>query len=222
MATILPLETLLARTAERHHHLCPRQVLGVRMGMLAADVLQLGLPQSDKRLFVFMETDGCTSDGVAVATGAWVGRRTMRMVDYGKVAATFVDTETGRAIRIFPSPQARQLAAQAAPEAPDRWHAQLIGYQRLPDSDLLVVNPVRLTVDLPAIIGQEGDRRTCWQCGEEVSNQRELEIDGRVWCRSCAGDRYFVASTSDHFRRGQSVVSTSEFEEATTCCSAAA
>jgi hypothetical protein len=127
------------------------------MGMLAADVLQLGLPQSDKRLFVFMETDGCTSDGVAVATGAWVGRRTMRMVDYGKVAATFVDTETGRAIRIFPSPQARQLAAQAAPEAPDRWHAQLIGYQRLPDSDLLAVRrgdfePARVRNRWPGLV----------------------------------------------------------------------
>ncbi len=101
--TSLPsLQELLQATAARHYHLCPRQVLGVRMGMLAAQLLHLDLPQTDKRLLTIVETDGCFIDGIAVATGCWVGRRTLRIEDYGKVAATFVDTQTEQAIRLTP------------------------------------------------------------------------------------------------------------------------
>lgn len=115
------LQTLLKESAKRHHdHLCPRQVLGVRMGMYAAELFQLDLPQRDKRLFVFVETDGCLIDGIAVATGCWLGNRTMRVMDYGKCAATFVDTQTERAIRITPTRESRTRALAYAPDAPDR------------------------------------------------------------------------------------------------------
>ncbi len=96
------LQELLQATAARHYHLCPRQVLGVRMGLLAAHTLHLDLPQTDKRLLTIVETDGCFTDGLAVATGCWVGRRTLRIEDYGKIAATFVDTLTEQAIRLTP------------------------------------------------------------------------------------------------------------------------
>src|SRR5512142_1649492 len=99
-----PLASLLEESASLHHHLCPRQVLGVRMGMLAGEILGLDLPQKDKRLLAIAETDGCAVDGISVSTGCWVGRRTLRIEDYGKVAATCVDTATGRAVRIWPQP----------------------------------------------------------------------------------------------------------------------
>ncbi len=83
------LDELLAASAALHRHLCPRQVLGVQMGRLAAELLQLELPQSDKRLLTIVETDGCFSTGVSVATNCWVGRRTLRVEDYGKVACNF-------------------------------------------------------------------------------------------------------------------------------------
>lgn len=81
------LQKLLAEVAAQHSHLCPRQVIGVRMGMLAAELLDIDLPQINKRLLVIVESDGCFADGVATATGATVGHRTMRVEDYGKVAA---------------------------------------------------------------------------------------------------------------------------------------
>jgi formylmethanofuran dehydrogenase subunit E len=186
------LDAALKGTAALHRHLCPRQVLGVRMGMLAGRRLGLELPQTNKRLFVFMETDGCAADGVSVATGAWVGRRTMRIVDFGKVAATFADTATGLAVRIHPHPESRRRAAAAAPEAPDRWHAQLLGYQRLPDEDFLVAEPVALAVDLGALISHPGSRSVCSECGEEIINGREVERAEGVVCRACAGESYYL------------------------------
>src|SRR5512139_787353 len=105
------LQDLLSQAAARHHNLCPRQVLGVRMGMLAGKVLSLDLPQTEKRLFAFVECDGCGNGGISVATGCWVDRRTLRVMDYGKLAATFVDTQSGRAIRICPRQESRLHAA---------------------------------------------------------------------------------------------------------------
>jgi formylmethanofuran dehydrogenase subunit E len=187
------LEELLAASAARHDHLCPRQVLGVRMGLLAGEVLGFDLPQTDKRLIAIVETDGCGSDGVAVATGCWVGRRTLRIEDYGKMAATFVDTETGRAIRIAPRPEARDLAPTYAPEAANQWDAYLLGYQRMPVTELLAVQDVELLASIEAIVSQPGLRAICKICGEEIMNEREVVRGGLVLCQSCSGQSYYRA-----------------------------
>lgn len=92
------LADLLRASAIHHHRTCPRQVLGARVGMLAASLLDLDLPQSGKQLLAITETDGCFVDGVSAATGCYVGRRTLRVEDFGKAAATFVDTRLERAI----------------------------------------------------------------------------------------------------------------------------
>jgi len=186
------LENLLDRCAALHHHLCPRQVLGVRMGMKAAHILGLDLPQMDKRLFTFVETDGCAADGIAVATGCWVGRRTLRVLDFGKVAGTFVDTSSHRAIRIHPHQKARLGIQRYVPNQPDRWHAYLEAYKMMPDEDLLVIQPVTLTVSLGKIISKETARVRCDRCGEEIFNEREVKVDEEVLCRYCAGEIYYT------------------------------
>jgi len=186
------LQTLLYASTERHHHhLCPRQVLGVRMGMYAAELFGLDLPQVDKRLFAFVETDGCLIDGIAVASGCWVGNRTMRVIDYGKSAVTFVDTQTERAVRIAPSRESRTRAVAYAPHAPDRWHAQLEAYQVMPADELLDARDVRLTVSLAEIISQHGKRVVCEKCGEDIINEREVRHAGHVLCRACAQGAYY-------------------------------
>jgi formylmethanofuran dehydrogenase subunit E len=200
------LERLLEETGAMHSHICPRQVLGVRVGMLASRLFYVELPQKEKRLLAFVETDGCFADGVAVATGCRLGKRTMRLVDYGKVAVTFVDTQTGKAVRVWPNPTARERAWKYAPEAPDHWHAQLEGYKVMPTCELLLFEEVRLLVSVEAIVSKPGLRAVCDLCGEEIMNEREVvEVDdrrpatgegkaGRVLCRYCAGvDRYYEA-----------------------------
>ncbi len=185
---------LLDQTAALHHHLCPRQVLGVRIGLYAADLLGLELPQTGKQVFTFVETDGCFADGVAVATGCWLGHRTMRLVDYGKVAATVVDTCSGRALRLWPNPEARQRAGMQEPDAQSRWHAQLAAYQTLSAEELLCVAEVHLTVALQAIISRPGVRVTCETCGEEILNERQILVGGKTVCKSCAGESYWSST----------------------------
>lgn len=166
------------------------------MGLYAGALLELDLPRADKRLFTFVETDGCFADGVAAATGCWLGRRTLRLVDYGMVAATFVDTQTEQAIRVWPHPLARQQAAAYAPVAASRWHAQLAAYQSMPAAALLCARPVVLTVSLAAIISRAGARVNCTVCGEEIINEREVLLDGQPFCRGCADGSYYTPAAA--------------------------
>jgi len=189
------LERLLTNSTQRHARLCPRQVLGVRMGMLAGKILGLDLPQKDKRLFTFAESDGCGTGGISLATGCWVDRRTLKVMDFGKLAGTFVDTHTGRAIRIIPSPGCRTQSNKFAPDAPDLWHAYLESYQLMPDEELFIVQQVSLTLDIQKIISTPGLRVACDRCGEEILNQREVLRDRLTLCRYCAGDIYYTVST---------------------------
>ncbi len=161
---------LLTKSAEHHHHLCPRQVLGIRMGMLAGKVLKIELPQAEKRLMAIVETDGCLIDGITAATNCRVGRRTMRVEDYGKVAATFIDTANGRSIRIIPNLAARKGSRLFVPEAHSDWEAQLLGYQRMPDEDLLIAQSVQLNTPIEQLVSHAGNKAVCQICGEEIMN----------------------------------------------------
>ena len=191
---------LLSQSAALHEHLCPRQVLGVRMGLLAGEILGLHLPQSDKRLLTIVETDGCAADGIAVATNCWVGRRTMRLEDFGKVAATFVDTQLHQAVRIVPRSEARTTARAFAPEAGNKWEAQLLGYQRMPTLELLSVQPVHLNTPLEKIISRPGRKAICDRCGEEILNEREVLWENLTLCKTCAGQSYYTPIPGEPLR----------------------
>ena len=185
------LSDLLDESARRHSHLCPRQVLGVRMGLLGTKLLSIDVPDPSKRLLVIIETDGCFADGIAAATGCSIGARTLRVIDHGKVVAVFIDTETDRAVRIAPHPQSRQRAIERAPWAQSKWHAQLEAYQIIPDEDLFTVQAVELTASLEKLLSKPGRKAICATCGEEIINEREVRQDGQTLCRACAGDTYW-------------------------------
>ena len=195
------LRELLRQSAERHQHLCPRQVLGVRLGLRGLRALRLSGPDNlprflnrDKRLLTIVETDGCGADGVAVAVGCTVGRRTMRVHDIGKVAATLVDTASGQAVRVSPTSNSRQLATQYAPAgALDAWHAYLKAYQIIPDDELIRVQAVSLVQPLHEILSNPDARAICDACGEEIINEREVRRANATLCQNCAGRSYYQA-----------------------------
>ena len=187
----MELQDLLNKSVERHKHLCPRQVLGVRMGMMAANYLEFTLPQSSKRLLTFIETDGCFADGVEVTTGCSVGHRTLRIHDFGKVAAVFVDTKSGEAFRIAPLLSVRKTADEFG-EGKSRWHRQMLGYQLMPLDKLFSIDWVQLNLPIKEIVSRPGVRVNCNSCGEEIINEREVIMDGSIQCRSCSGYSYFT------------------------------
>jgi len=185
------LDRILAESAKRHKHLCPRQVLGARMGLFAAELLGIDLPRPDKGLLVISETDGCVVDGLISVTGCRVGSRTLRILDFGKVAATFTDTYTEETVRIIPRREARALAADHVPGARNNWEAMLLGYQVMSLSELFVVQHVALNMPLSQIISRPGMKAVCEVCGEEIINGREVVNNGVVLCHACSGEGYY-------------------------------
>ncbi|MCC7512215.1 MAG: TraR/DksA C4-type zinc finger protein [Anaerolineae bacterium] len=190
----MELQALLEKSASRHSHLCPRQILGVRLGLLGMKTLGFDEPPAKKRLLVIVESDGCFADGVIAATDCAVGHRTLRVEDYGKTAATFIDTLTGRAMRVAPALDVRERAGLHVPDEPRRYFAQLRAYQSMPDAEMFSVTPVSLAVPLEAILSRPGARVNCDACGEEIINERETLRGGLVLCRACAGNAYYAAA----------------------------
>ena len=176
------LELILRESAERHKHLCPRQVLGARMSLLAAEILELELPRADKRLLVIAETDGCTVDGIIAATDCHVGGRTLRILDFGKVAATFIDTRTEESIRIIPTREARALSGDYAPHARNQWEAMLLAYQMMPVEELFTVQHISLLIPLSKFMGRPAMKTVCEKCGEEIINGREVMNGASILC----------------------------------------
>lgn len=193
--TTFDLTTYSEALLRLHNHICPRQILGVRMGLYGASLLNITVPQQDKRLMAFVELNGCFADGVAVATGCTLGHRTLYLMDYGKTAVTLVDSETNAAVRLAPRSDSRCRAALLCPEAKSKWHAYLDAYQQLDDADLFTVQFVTLSFDLAKLISKAGQRVNCEACGEEIINEREVRQDGRLLCRACAGDTYYRVAT---------------------------
>ena len=174
-----------------HDHLCPRQILGVRIGLAGMKALGFREPPAKKELLAIAETDGCFVDGVIAATGCTVGHRTLRIEDYGKVAVTFVDTRTGSALRVSPRLDVRERACRFVPEESRHYFAQMQAYQVMPDQELLSIQEVLLNTPVEKIISRAGIRVNCVACGEEIMNEREIICDGSALCHACAGDGYY-------------------------------
>jgi len=187
-------EVLLENSADAHGHLCPGQVVGVRMAMLGCRLIGLDEPASHdqiKKLIIYVEMDRCTADAVAHVTGVKLGRRSLKFMDYGIMAATFVNLETGKAYRVLSTEEARSLANAYAPEIAEKYPQQLEAYKRMPDSVLFRVQEVRVKIDECDLPGPTRYKALCSRCGQMVRDQREVIKNGDVLCRPCTADTYF-------------------------------
>jgi len=185
---------LLEKSMQDHDHLCPRQILGVRIGLAGMKALDFDEPPTKKQLLVISETDGCFVDGVIAATDCTVGHRTLRVEDYGKVAATFVDTKSGRAVRVAPRLDVRERACIFVPDEPRHYFAQMQAYQSMPDKEMFTMQEVILTIPVEQIVSRPGVRVNCDVCGEEVMNEREVHQHGLVLCQTCAHRGYYQSA----------------------------
>jgi formylmethanofuran dehydrogenase subunit E len=187
-------EELLKGSAESHGHLCPGQVVGVRMAMLGCELIGLSEPRSlpqIKKLIVYVEIDRCATDAIAYVTGAKLGRRSLKFIDNGIMAATFVNLETARAYRIVSTEAARDMVERYAPGIPDPHRQQIQGYRAMPTEVLFDVEEVAVNVPVHDLPGPSGFKATCQRCGAVVRDKREVLLNGKILCRSCAYGAYY-------------------------------
>jgi formylmethanofuran dehydrogenase subunit E len=197
-------DVLLKGSSEAHGHLCPGQVVGVRMAMLGCRLIGLDepsrLPQI-KKIVVYVEIDRCAADAIAYVTGVKLGRRSLKFVDHGIMAATFVNLETGKAVRIVSTESSRDLADQYAPEIDDPKKQQLEGYKMMPDDVLFTVEEVIVDVPVHDMPGPTKFKAQCEACGQVVRDKKEVMLGGRVLCKPCAYGAYYRPAkqkVSDH------------------------
>jgi formylmethanofuran dehydrogenase subunit E len=187
------LQQYLDDAAAAHGHLCAGQVLGVRMAMLGLKKLGLDDPQGKdrKRIVTFVEIDRCATDAVMVVTGCRLGKRALKFRDWGKVAATFVDVETGKAVRVAARESSKALAKSMHPEVENKNQQQMLAYQEMNDEQLFQTQWVHVELPPEELPGYKGERIVCSRCGEGINFRREVRHGDKVLCRACAGERYY-------------------------------
>lgn len=190
------LDEYLVAAKESHGHLCAGQILGVRLAMFGLQQLGIEDPKGKdrKRLVTFVEIDRCATDAIALVTGCRLGKRALKFRDFGKVAATFVDVSSGRAVRISALESSKQKARELHPEIVDKNHQQMLAYRELPDAELFAHEWVKVELPPEEMPGYKGERIACAECGEGINFRREVVRDGRTLCRACAGERYYTPS----------------------------
>ena len=196
------LDELLRDAELAHGHLCAGQVLGVRMAMLALERLGIGDPHARlladgslnpdrKRLVTFVEIDRCATDAIGVVTGCRVGKRALKLRDWGKMAATFVDLSAGlgedsyKGLRVVALESSKGRAKDLYPEL-EKNAQQMKAYRELPDAELFAEQWVRVPLPASEFPGYKGERVACARCGEGVNFDRFIERDGERLCLACA------------------------------------
>lgn len=201
------LDELLLRCERLHGHICPGQLLGVRMALLGCRLIGIDDPLGEdrKKLLVWVEIDRCMTDAICAVTGVRLGRRSLKYLDYGKVAATFLSVSDGRAVRVAALDESRGLADKLFPLVESRRERQMLAYKSLPETQLFKVERVSVEFSEKDLPGRPRVRARCAVCAEGVNDGREIiDAQGRTVCRACGFGRYYrdtgdnTASDNDH------------------------
>ncbi len=193
---LLPLDTLLRECEVLHGHICPGQVLGARMALLGCELIGVADPRGAdrKRLIVWVEIDRCMTDALSAVTGVRLGRRSLKYFDYGKVAASFLNTETGRAVRVAALDSSRALADARYASLESKKERQMAAYREATDAELFKVETVSIDLKETDAPGRPRSRVFCAVCLEGVNDGREVSReDGELLCRPCAEGAYYRA-----------------------------
>jgi formylmethanofuran dehydrogenase subunit E len=186
------LNQYLDEAAVAHGHICAGQVLGVRLAMLGLRELGIEDPVGErKRLVTCVEIDRCVTDAVALVAGCRLGKRALKFFDWGKVAATFVDLQSGRAVRIVAREDSKKRAGEMFPSL-EKEQGQQQAYRLLPDEELFEKRWVSVDIRPEDLPGYKGPRVVCEECGEGINFKREVTVNGRTLCRACTGQRYYL------------------------------
>jgi formylmethanofuran dehydrogenase subunit E len=185
---------LLEECGRLHGHTCPGQLLGVRMALLGCRLVGISDPKGAdrKKVIVWVEIDRCMTDAVGAVVGVSLGRRSLKFVDYGKVAASFLNQQTGKAVRIAALDNSRELADRLHPEMESKKERQMRAYRELPDSALFKAEAVSIKLGEYDLPGHPKSRVTCPNCSEGINDGREMSTNSEaILCRPCYQGAYY-------------------------------
>jgi formylmethanofuran dehydrogenase subunit E len=165
-----------------HGHVCAGIALGTKITLAALKYLGLDPEIKTKNLIVYTEIDRCMTDAIQSITGCALGRRSLKYVDYGKFAASFVNLATGKAVRAT-------VLEHFSSE--DTAEATILKISQIPEDKLVTLQEVTLKIPENDLPGPPRVKVVCASCGETVVDGRHVVKNGKTLCRACAGDAYF-------------------------------
>lgn len=169
-------ENLVAQAGAFHGGFCAGIGIGTRMTMIGLQRIGITDPKGAdrKKLMVFVEIDRCCTDAIMALTGCRPGKRTMKIHDFGKMAATFINLETGRAVRVATKRKENDAAKDGMPD-----------FATAAAETLFSITDVQVPLRPEDMPGRPLRRVSCDCCGESIMDCREIEGQGRTLCRPC-------------------------------------
>lgn len=186
-------EELLHESVKFHGHLCPGQVLGVRMAILGLKLIDIHDPKGKDRksLIIYVEIDRCATDAIMSVTSCTPGKRSLKILDNGIMAASFINIKTGSAFRIIAKEESKVSASNYFPEIDDKYERQKQAYKIMSDEELFDIRPIKVKISDHDMPGRPLKRIKCEKCGDFVQDCKDINIDGQNLCKSCAYGAYF-------------------------------
>lgn len=186
---------LVEASARIHGHLCPGQIIGVRMAILGLSLLGYACPPGFpdiKSLLGIVEIERCLADAVGTATGLSFGRGSLKLINQGLLAVTFVDLPSGRAVRIISRDEARDLSLLHTSDLISTHAAQAAAYKNMTDTELFIVQRVAVSLKPEEIPGDRPPKVACQKCGVLVRSGQVRLVGEHTLCAPCAGQAYFA------------------------------
>ena len=185
-------EALLEKSTKIHGHICAGQVIGVRLSIIGLREIGIDDPKGAQRkdFYVLVEIDRCATDAIQSVTGCSLGKRSLKWLDYGIMAATFVNLKSGESVRIALE-EAREASKKYCPEIEDKYKQQLEAYRVMPEDELFKIQQVKVNIPDADMPGRPSKRVQCDKCGDWVQDCRDVEKNGEILCKPCATGRYY-------------------------------
>jgi formylmethanofuran dehydrogenase subunit E len=175
-------ELYLKKVGEHHGHICGGIALGTKMTLAAMKKLGMEPGVKNKNLIVYVEIDRCMTDAVQVITGCSLGHRSLKHIDYGKFAATFVNLQTGKAIRAT-------IKESFDSKGPTEEMCRKV--ETTPDEEMVILQDVKIAIPETDLPGSPRQKAFCASCGERVMDGREVIQGDKILCRGCGKGKYY-------------------------------
>ena len=186
----------IEQTIAFHGHSCPGLAIGIRAAEIALREMAGVRPAA---LVCVTETDMCGVDAIQFLTGCTYGKGNLIHKDYGKMAFTFHDRDSGRAFRLlfnqqawgdgreaFTALMAKSSQGPLAPEEQERLEHLRIEVQRhlldLPADEVFLL---QACPDQPPRSARVLQNLTCDECAETVMESRTRRFAGKTLCLPC-------------------------------------
>lgn len=198
--TIKPKIIPFSEVTKFHGHICPGTAIGYRAGEIAIE--KLSSPRAvDEEFLAIVENDSCSVDAIQVVAGCTFGKGNLIFKDHGKHVYTFINRDTGKALRLslksgidtmnpkFADVREKVFSGTANDKEREKFEKLKNETSQdildMSEDELFKIEQVKMEIPEEARIFQS---IKCSKCGELVAEHRARVENGEFVCIPCFDD----------------------------------